>query len=86
MSVTWQARFCKADEAWCYASAENSTQCDTQVLKRGRHRVTKEGLKPDPGILEALLNMPMPKNMSQPRSVPGAVGHCHTRNSSRKFP
>ena len=37
------------------------------------HRVTAEGIAPDPGTVEALTKMPMPTNVSQLRSFMGEV-------------
>ena len=46
-----------------------------KVVKGLDHRITAKGIEPDPGKVEALLKIPMPTNVSQLRSLMGAVSH-----------
>ena len=46
-----------------------------KVVKFLGHGITAEGIAPDPGKVEALLKMPMPTNVSQLRSLMGAVSY-----------
>lgn len=45
----------------------------TQELPYAGHRLTSEGLKPDPKKVKAITNMPEPKNKSQLKSLLGMV-------------
>ena len=55
--------------------APKKAHLGVKVVKFLGHRVTAEGLAPDPGKVEALLKMPMPTNISQLRSLLGAVSY-----------
>ncbi len=39
------------------------------------HVVSKEGIRPDPGKIEAVLHFPMPKNVTSVRSFLGLTGY-----------
>lgn len=44
-----------------------------RVIKCSGHRVTADGLAPDPGKVEALHGLPMPTNVGQLRSLCGTM-------------
>ena len=65
--------------------APKKAHLGVRAIKFLGHRVTAEGLAPDPGKVEALIKMPMPADVSQLRSVLGG-GDCHIiENLSRKW-
>ncbi len=46
-----------------------------KVIKFLGHRVTAKGIEPDPGKVEAMTKLPMPTNVSQLRSILGALSY-----------
>lgn len=55
--------------------ASKKAHLGVKVVKFLDHRVTAEGIAPDPGKVEALTKMPMPTNVSQLRSLMGAMSY-----------
>ena len=46
-----------------------------RVIKFLRHRVSAKGVEPDPEKVEAMTKLPMPSNVSQFRSLLGALSY-----------
>ena len=46
-----------------------------RVIKFLGHRVTTKGIQPDPEKVEAMTKLPMPSNVSQLRSLLGALSY-----------
>ena len=53
--------------------APKKTYLGVRTIKFLGHRVTAKGVEPDPDKVKAMTNLPMPTNISQLRSVLGAL-------------